>query len=139
MDRFRLLKRIANAASSPSQIMVAEERTTGACYIIKAFNNGAAEPEECRIIRSLAHQHPNIVNVHDCFACGTSFYMVMPMMGRREMDMFEFIEEHGPLGEDLIVYILRQLTDAIIYLHRRGVAHCDIKVHTILAVFVCLC
>ena len=123
-DSYRVLKRLGAATSS--QLLIARHRKTNQDVVIKVFN-GTSVPREVETLRKLSH--PSIVSLYQSFATSSGTYcMVMPMLGRREMDLFEFIEEYGPLNESVISHIFAQVVSAIIYLHSCGIAHCDIKV-----------
>ena len=125
-ERYRVLKRLGVAGTS--QILIAKDRKTTSDVVIKVFN-GICVPREVQVLQKLCH--PTIVSIYDSFPSKTTgtYNLVMPMLGKREMDLFEFIEEHGPLSESVIAHIFAQLVSASIYLHQTGsIAHCDIKV-----------
>jgi PAS domain-containing serine/threonine kinase len=43
------------------------------------------------------------------------------------MDLFEYIESHPVMNEDLISYIFRQIVHAVQYLNNNHIVHRDIK------------
>lgn len=124
-DRFRVMKRLG--AATNSQILIAKDRQSGQDVVIKVFN-GTSVPHEVQVLYSLCH--PSIVSIYQTFSTQNgTFCMAMPMLGKREMDLFEYVEECGPLPEKSVISIFSQLLSAIIYLHHHKlIAHCDIKV-----------
>jgi serine/threonine protein kinase len=137
-DRYRLLKQLH--AATHSQILIAKHRQSDTEVVIKVFEDGAANmcPKEVELLKKC--EHPGIVPVFDAFPdTQTGWYcLVMPMVGRRAVDLFDYIEEYGPLQEEVIVTIFKQLLSAIIYLHKdQSVAHCDIKV-CVFYIFLCI-
>lgn len=47
-------------------------------------------------------------------------------------DLFEHVFKHGPLKESQAVHIMHQIIKAVIYLHRLGICHRDIKTENIM-------
>ena len=95
---------------------------------IKSFP-GKDVPEECVVLQRLTHR--NIINVIDCIQDDHNFFMVMPSVAG-EVDLYEYMHMNDldlSLNHDLIFTILKQLCDALEYLHsEHHLAHCDIKV-----------
>ncbi len=84
--------------------------------------------KEARLLSSL--KHPNIVRVQEAFeSLGTAYY-VMPWVGGR--DLRQSAPSHEEISEDWLAPILRQLLDALEYLHERNIYHRDVKPANIL-------
>ncbi|XP_065672487.1 myosin light chain kinase 3-like [Hydra vulgaris] len=47
-----------------------------------------------------------------------------------EMDL-KFVVNNGPITENLIAYLIKDVLNGIWYLHRRGYVHCDLKLENI--------
>lgn len=69
-------------------------------------------------------QHPNIVSIYDVGQAGNVTYIAMELVEGESLD--ELISG-GELSFECIEDILRQLTSALDYAHRKGVVHRDIK------------
>lgn len=48
------------------------------------------------------------------------------------IDLFELLDTNGSLSYDNSIYIIKQLLDAVHYLHNLGIAHMDIKIENIM-------
>lgn len=79
--------------------------------------------EEARSISTFSH--PGIVSVSDVFEeNGTAYYVMNYIEGR---SLLELVEHDGPLSEKRALYYIRQLCDALAYVHEHHRLHLDIK------------
>lgn len=81
---------------------------------------------EAKILANLSH--PNLPRVTDYFIEGPGQYLVMDFIAGK--DLQEMLDDRGgPLPEDQILAWIREICDALTYLHRRKppVIHRDIK------------
>jgi len=69
--------------------------------------------------------HPNIIKLHDVFEDAHSLSLVTDLCGGGEL--FERIQSKGSYSEKDASRVLRQITEAIKYLHDNRIAHCDLK------------
>jgi len=69
-------------------------------------------------------RHENIVQVYDCESAYATFFIVMEKLIGGELR--DLIEE-APLEPDEARHILRQVTRALQYAHRRDIVHQDVK------------
>ncbi len=78
--------------------------------------------QEAQSVSSL--KHPNIVNVHDVFEENNTAYFVMDYIdGMSLMDKLK----NGVLGEQVALKYIRQVADALSYVHSSNRLHLDIK------------
>ena len=80
-----------------------------------------------REVQSLAAlSHPNVVKVHDYGRAtdGTLWYAMELLEGRT---LEELVQLQGPVEPSRAVHILRQLCDALLEAHWRGLVHRDLK------------
>ena len=73
-------------------------------------------------------QHPNIVKVYDYF----SKYKCMTMEYASEGDLLSYVNDNPLLPEPVVERIYRQLIETIVFIHKSGFIHCDIKFENIL-------
>ncbi len=92
--------------------------------------------KEAQILAKL--DHPNIVKFMDYFEEGSSvrrdsIRSVLVTEFLESGELFDLISRRGQtLSEDRCRQIFRQILSAVCYLHRRGIAHLDIKPENIL-------
>ena len=73
---------------------------------------------------------PGVIRLIDYFDMSHSYYIVMERFNSK--DLFDFISEEGPLGENLARHLFRQVLDTVSQCHNLGVLHRDIKDENIL-------
>jgi serine/threonine protein kinase len=98
---------------------------------VKLFSSSASADvitrREREIMLLSTLRHPNIVNVHDS---GTTLsadgcrFMVMEYM---EAGTLQNRLSGGALDESIVASVGAQIADALAYLHRRAIAHLDVK------------
>ncbi len=88
--------------------------------------------KEARLLAGL--NHPNIVQVHDVFAANGSLFCVMHWLeGDTLRDRLDAAEAAGaPLSPEQAEDWLRQMLEALGYMHARGIIHRDIKPENIM-------
>jgi tRNA A-37 threonylcarbamoyl transferase component Bud32/Ca2+-binding EF-hand superfamily protein len=74
--------------------------------------------------------HPYIINMHAIHENQTHIFIVEELIN--DGDLFNFIVGKPVFKESQLVILLKQLLEAIAYLHEFGIVHCDIKPENIL-------
>jgi tetratricopeptide (TPR) repeat protein len=69
--------------------------------------------------------HPHIVTIYDAGESEHGFYLAMEHVDGTTLK--DILQRRGPLSAAGVLYVLRQLTDALAYAHSRKVVHRDIK------------
>ncbi|CAM9218957.1 unnamed protein product [Discosporangium mesarthrocarpum] len=77
-----------------------------------------------------AGEHPNIVKLKGVYAGDNHWYMVMELAGGGEL--YHHLTRKGMMGDMEVRGLVRELTDAMMHLHDRGIVHFDIKPENIL-------
>ena len=78
---------------------------------------------EAQMIAEL--EHPNIVKIHDIFEeNGTAYYVMEFLNGD---SLWEKVKKNGPLPEKEALKYIRQVADALSYIHDRNSLHFDVK------------
>jgi len=78
----------------------------------------------------LTIKHPNVINLYDLFDTSEHLYMVMELVTGGEL--FERIVEREQYSEEDAKEVMRQLLDAIGYIHSKNVVHRDLKPENLL-------
>ena len=123
-------ERTAASAADDSATVIADDATvlTG----VSAVTSAAAEimgkyrekfVKEARTIARL--DHPGIVRIHDVFEeNGTAYYVMDFIEGENLNDL---VKREGALSEERALGYIRQVADALSYVHGRNIMHLDVK------------
>mmetsp|Transcript_10911 Transcript_10911/g.16478 ORF Transcript_10911/g.16478 Transcript_10911/m.16478 type:complete len:599 (+) Transcript_10911:44-1840(+) len=120
-------------------VKVGIDRETGARFAVKVIDKKKYEMKsksrkhddimnESNILRQIAHK--NIIKVYDVFDEDGMLYIVLEMAVGGEL--FQRIVDKDKLSETDARYVMRQLLDALMYLHGNKIAHRDLKPENIL-------
>lgn len=79
-----------------------------------------------------AAKHKNIIQLRGVFSDQQSWFIVMELAQGGEL--YERLVQHGMLSEKQAASVMRQLTEAVVYLHGQSIVHGDIKPENMLVV-----
>ncbi|XP_068763181.1 calcium/calmodulin-dependent protein kinase type 1 isoform X1 [Struthio camelus] len=117
-----------------SEVVLAEEKMTQKLVAIKCIAKKALEGKETSIENEIAvlHKikHPNIVALDDIYESSSHLYLIMQLVSGGEL--FDRIVEKGFYTERDASALIRQILDAVKYLHDMGVVHRDLKPENLL-------
>ena len=118
-----------------SRVFVAEETTLGRRVVVKVLAPAlAAELDTGRFQREIriaaGLQHPHIAPVHAAGESGGLLYYTMPFVEGESLR--QRLQHAGALPLPEAVRLLREITDAVAYAHRRRIVHRDLKPGNIL-------
>ncbi|CAF3800634.1 unnamed protein product, partial [Rotaria magnacalcarata] len=97
------------------------ERATDSVRIIKITDKQDKETDEFNLLNLISHEH--IITMLDAFLWKNSFILVI----NDYIELPDWICLRHKYSEELIVKILRQIFDAIHYLHFHGIIHLNIN------------
>jgi len=108
----------------------AVNKLTGDVVAIKIIEKKTLSPqeletltEEVDILQKIDHMH--IVKLYDIYETKDHLYMVMELLKGGEL--FDNIVQKGTYSEKEAAAVMRQILEAVQYLHNRGIAHRDLK------------
>lgn len=70
-------------------------------------------------------EHPNIVHVFDVFDENNTTYYVMEFLEGTNLD--DYVQQKGSLSEEESISIIREIGEAVEYMHSKKMQHLDIK------------
>jgi len=111
-------------------------KLTDSLVAIKSINKEYLEEERSR--RKVAKEvsilkkinHKNIVRLYETYESLKHFLIVMEICSGG--DLLNYVWKRRKLTEDFAKYFFKQLIDALIYCHKKGIVHRDIKLDNIL-------
>lgn len=83
---------------------------------------------ELDIIRHL--NHPSIIQIHSLLQCGEKIFIFMRYA--ENGDLFNYVNNAGPIPENQCKIWTQQLVNGLKYLHKQNIAHRDLKCENIL-------
>ncbi|XP_067913811.1 calcium/calmodulin-dependent protein kinase type 1D-like [Heterodontus francisci] len=131
-DNFQLIDLLGSGAFS--EVYLAKEKATDKMVALKCIQknsknaNNIALENEIAVWRKLNHE--NVIALDDIYESPTHFYLVMQLMLGGEL--FDRILERGVYTEKDASILIRQILDAVKYLHDNGVVHRDLKPENLL-------
>ncbi|XP_071790096.1 phosphorylase b kinase gamma catalytic chain, skeletal muscle/heart isoform-like [Asterias amurensis] len=79
---------------------------------------------------SRPNKHRNIIDLHDFMETPTYYFLVLELCP--EGELFDYLTKVVTLSEKKTRYIMRQILDAVQYIHNHGIVHRDMKPENIL-------
>lgn len=134
IENYRFMGPIGKGSSSVVKIV--EDSVSGQLFAAKiipkirllASNSAERFENEIRIIRQL--NHPGIVQLYDLLKDENNYYIIMELCSSGEL--YEQILENERLSEIEAKYYMKQILEALCYVHNLGICHRDIKPENIL-------
>jgi serine/threonine-protein kinase len=118
-----------------SRVFVAQETALGRRVVVKVLPPGLpagldAERFHREIQVAASLRHPHVVPLHSAGQAQGLLYYTMPFVEGESLR--QRLERQGALPVVEAVRVLREITDALCYAHRRGIIHRDLKPANIL-------
>ncbi|XP_063052619.1 calcium/calmodulin-dependent protein kinase 1Db isoform X1 [Engraulis encrasicolus] len=117
-----------------SEVVLAKERATGDRYAVKCIPKKALRGKESSIENEIAVlrkiKHENIVALEDIYESSHHLYLIMQLVSGGEL--FDRIVERGFYTEQDASTLIKQVLDAVNYLHDMGIVHRDLKPENLL-------
>ncbi|CAK6959884.1 calcium/calmodulin-dependent protein kinase type 1D isoform X1 [Scomber scombrus] len=117
-----------------SEVILAQEKLTGRMFAVKCIPKKALKGKESSIENEIAVlrkiKHENIVALEDIYESPDHLYLIMQLVSGGEL--FDRIVEKGFYTEKDASTLIRQVLDAVNYLHKMGIVHRDLKPENLL-------
>ncbi|EGV96406.1 Kalirin [Cricetulus griseus] len=97
-------------------------------FVSKKMKKKEQAAHEAALLQHL--QHPQYVTLHDTYESPTSYILILELMddGR----LLDYLMNHDELMEEKVAFYIRDIMEALQYLHNCRVAHLDIKPENLL-------
>ena len=80
---------------------------------------------EAMRLNELSGKHRGIVRVNEVFAANNTVYYVMEFLNGKSLR--KEIKANGPIPEEMALAIIKEVADAVAFLHKERITHLDIK------------
>ena len=132
-EDYKIGKKIGTGAFS--EVFECEHVVTKEMCAVKVINkNIFTNVEKLQVNNEIAIlklvDHPNVIKLKEIYEDANNIYIVLELIV--DGDFFNFIHNKSCFKDDELKNIMKQLLDAIAYLHEFGIVHCDIKPENIL-------
>ncbi|XP_068450285.1 calcium/calmodulin-dependent protein kinase type 1D-like [Clinocottus analis] len=119
-------------SGSFSEVFMVREKTTGKLYALKCLKKKHLAhsnlENEINVLRRI--QHENVVGLEDFYESRTHYYLVMQLVSGGEL--FDRIIEKGVYTEKDASTVIKQVLEAVSYLHQNSIVHRDLKPENLL-------
>ncbi|MCI4392053.1 hypothetical protein PGIGA_G00141560 [Pangasianodon gigas] len=99
------------------------KRTVAVKLVNKKLMKRDQVTQELSILKRL--QHPHIISLQDIFETPSSYALILEMADQGRL--LDFIVSWGNLTEEKVAFYLRDILEALHYLHNCRIAHLDVK------------
>ncbi|EDV29000.1 uncharacterized protein TRIADDRAFT_49758 [Trichoplax adhaerens] len=117
-----------------SEVVLAENKQTKEKFAIKCIDKRAVKGKEKSLENEIAIlqkvEHPNIVKLIELYDSKTHLYLIMELVTGGEL--FDRIVQKGSYTERDASVLIKQVLEAVGYLHDIGIVHRDLKPENLL-------
>ncbi|XP_069489375.1 calcium/calmodulin-dependent protein kinase type 1G isoform X2 [Ambystoma mexicanum] len=130
-DTFVFMEVLGSGAFS--EVFLVKQRSTGQLFALKCIKKShnmrdTSLENEIAVLKKI--KHDNIVSLEDIYESSSHYYLVMQLVSGGEL--FDRILERGVYTEKDASDVIRQVLDAVKYLHDSGIVHRDLKPENLL-------
>ncbi|KAF7284381.1 ste20-like kinase isoform X2 [Rhynchophorus ferrugineus] len=136
INDYKIVTLLSQCFQDKASVHLAKYLPSGAMVALKRFNMDKIKQEsylvDVEIILTKQLHHPHILPYFTSFVHGPDVYVISPLMAYGSCR--DLLNQHfnDGLPEQAIVIILRDLLDALNYVHKRGIIHRAIRASHIL-------
>ncbi|XP_029989510.1 calcium/calmodulin-dependent protein kinase type 1D-like [Sphaeramia orbicularis] len=119
-------------SGSFSEVFMVREKTTGKLFALKCLKKKYLAhsnlENEVNVLRRIKHE--NVVGLEDFYETRTHYYLVMQLVSGGEL--FDRILSKGVYTEKDARTVIKQVLEAVAYLHENSIVHRDLKPENLL-------
>ena len=141
VDDLTLIKLISKGAFGEDYL--SKEINSNKFYVTKKINKAIADHKmkryfqyEIKILKFL--NHPNIVKLEEVKATVNNYYIVMEYINGGELSKYLKLYKQKyqkAFPEEIVQHLMRQIVDALVYIHSKNIIHRDLKLENIMVSF----
>uniref|UniRef100_A0A8C6WY33 Protein kinase domain-containing protein n=1 Tax=Neogobius melanostomus TaxID=47308 RepID=A0A8C6WY33_9GOBI len=128
----KMLKNFAKCLGSFSDVYMVREKATGKLFALKCLKRkhlaNCNLENEINVLRRIKHE--NVVGLEDFYESRTHYYLVMQLVSGGEL--FDRIVDRGVYTEKDASSVVKQVLQAVSYLHQNSIVHRDLKPENLL-------
>jgi serine/threonine protein kinase len=129
IDNFEFVRQLGVGKSST--VFMVRDKKTGAMASLKCIKKEHVHRENMlgQLIREVKIgsfcRHPNIITLYGIFDDSESFYLLSEL--GCDGQLYNKLKRVGNFSEEATAFIVRQVLEAVTYLHEHSIYHRDIK------------
>ncbi|XP_071971159.1 death-associated protein kinase 2-like isoform X2 [Engystomops pustulosus] len=136
-DLYELLEKLGSGHFG--EVKKCKEKSTGTFYAGKFIKTRKCKGSRLGLDRDQVErevfilqqlEHPNVMRLHDVFACKAEMVLILELI--RGGELFDFIAEKEALSEEDAIVFLEQILKGVAYMHSKNIAHFDLKPENIM-------
>ncbi|XP_041434121.1 kalirin isoform X4 [Xenopus laevis] len=103
-------------------------KDVAAKFVSKKLKKREQAAHEATLLQHL--QHPQYITIHDTFESESAYILILDLM--EDGRLLDYLMKHDELMEERVAFYMRDIMEALQYLHSCRVAHLDIKPENLL-------
>ena len=142
LEGYNIIKFLGKGAYG--EVYLSEKKNSNKLFATKKISREIADRPnfkkyliiEIEILKML--NHPNIVKLEDFKKSANSYYIIMEYIngGGLSQCLKKYIQKHGKaFPEPIVQHLMRQIIDALVYIHDKKIIHRDLKLDNIMVNF----
>ncbi|XP_067096102.1 calcium/calmodulin-dependent protein kinase IGb [Osmerus mordax] len=129
-DVFEFMEELGSGAFS--EVFMVKEKKTGKMFAMKCVKKKMKRDlnleNEIAVLRKIKHE--NVIGLEDFYESRSHYYLLMQLVSGGEL--FDRILDRGMYSEQDASRVIKQVLEAVSFLHQNGVVHRDLKPENLL-------
>lgn len=120
-------------AGGHSTVKLSLRKKDGKRFVSKCINSNNVwhweghVPMEIHMMKLLKSKGRSVIQYVDHFEMDKDFIIIMEYLGQDWLDLYDYVENYGPVKESNTKAIFKQIVKSVDWMHSLGISHNDIK------------